>query len=124
MACKNEVVNTIVKVLDSKLAKDIEVLDVSELTTMAEYFILATGGSDRQVQALCDHVEEALDKQGIFAVNKEGYRTGEWVLLGYDDAIVHIFKGEIREFYGLERIWKDAVMVNVDDIMTKDNESK
>ena len=109
----NQTVKTIVQALDDKLAKDIEVLDVSELTTMADYFILATGGSDRQVQALCDNVEEQLAKQGIFPVNKEGYRSGDWVLLGYDDAIVHVFQSETREFYGLERIWKDAPLVEV-----------
>ncbi len=109
----NQTVKTIVQALDDKLAKDIEVLNVSELTTMADYFILATGGSDRQVQALCDNVEEQLAKQGIFPVNKEGYRSGDWVLLGYDDAIVHIFQSETREFYGLERIWKDAPLVEV-----------
>ncbi len=114
MACENKMVNTIVKVLDDKLAKDIEVLNVSQLTTMADYFILATGGSDRQVQALCDHVEQNLAKEGIFPVNKEGYRTGEWVLLGFDDAIVHIFQSETREFYGLEHIWKDAEIVDVE----------
>ena len=122
MACKNETVNTIVRVLDSKLAKDIEVLAVGELTSMAYYLVLATGGSDRQVQALCDHVEEELAKEGIFAVNKEGYRSGEWALLGYDDAIVHIFQSETRAFYGLERIWKDAPIVDMEDIITDGNQ--
>lgn len=117
MTCENKTVNTIVKVLDEKLAKDIEALYVGNLTTMADYFILATGGSDRQVQALCDHVEQKLAKEGAFPVNKEGYRSGEWVLLGYDDAIVHIFQSETREFYGLEHIWKDAEMVDVDAII-------
>lgn len=70
MACKNETVNTIFKALDDKKARDIEVLDVSSLTTLADYFILATGGSDRQVQALCDHVEDELGKRGIHPVNK------------------------------------------------------
>lgn len=120
MACKNEMVNTVVKVLDEKLAKDIEVLEVSGLTTMADYFVLATGGSDRQVQALCDHVEEALAKQGVFPVNKEGYRSGDWALLGYDDAIVHIFQAETREFYGLERIWKDATVIDIESLKTED----
>lgn len=118
MACKNKTVNTIYQVLDDKLAKDIEVLNVSELTTMADYFVLATGGSDRQVQALCDHVEQKLAKEGIFPVNKEGYRSGDWVLLGYDDAIVHIFQSETRDFYGLERIWKDAPVVDMESEQT------
>ena len=120
MACENEIVNSIVKILDEKLAKDIEVLHVSELTTMADYFVLATGGSDRQVQALFDHVEEGLAKQGVFPVNREGYRSGDWALLGYDDVIVHIFQSEIREFYGLERIWKDATIVDIESLKTAD----
>ena len=114
MMCQSETVNRIVKILDNKKAKDIVVLDVRELTTLSDYFILATGGSARQVQALSDHVEEELQKAGTFPVNKEGYRTGEWVLIGYDEAIVHIFQQEQRDFYQLERIWKDAPIVETD----------
>ncbi len=120
MAFENQTVNTIFQVLDNKKAKDIVVLDVGELTTLADYFILATGGSDRQVQALCDHVEEEMAKDGIFPVNKEGYRTGEWALLGYDEVIVHIFQSETRDFYDLERIWKDAAVVSMTTEQPKD----
>ena len=116
MACENQTVNMIYKALSNKKAKDTEVLKVSELTTLADYFVITTGGSDRQVQALCDNVEEELAKNGIFHVNKEGYRTGDWALLGYDDAIVHIFKAETREFYGLERIWKDSEIIDMSDL--------
>lgn len=116
MACSNEIVNTIFKVLDSKKARDIEVLKVSELTTLADYFVIATGGSDRQVKALCDNLEDELGKQGVFPVNKEGYHAGEWILLGFDDAIVHIFQEETRDFYGLERIWKDAEIIDMADL--------
>ncbi len=120
MACENQMVNTIFRILDSKKAKDIQVLDVSGLTTLADYFILATGGSDRQVQALCDHVEEELAKQGSFPVNKEGYRMGDWILLGYDDVIVHIFQSQTRDFYNLERIWQDAGRVDMSSEKTED----
>lgn len=113
MSLNSEIVKTIYEVLDSKKARDIEVLDVRNLTTLADYFILATGGSDRQVKALCDNVEDELAKKGHFAVNKEGYNAGEWVLLGYDDAIVHIFQSETRDFYNLERIWQDAILVEM-----------
>lgn len=116
MACKNEVVNKIVKVLDSKKGKDITVLDVSALTTMTEYFVIVTGGSDTQVKALCDNVEEELEKDGIIPSNKEGYRTAQWILLGYDDVVVHIFLGDTREFYNLEHVWQDAVNIPIDDI--------
>ena len=108
-----ELVNIIYQLLDNKKAKDIEVLDVRGLTTLADYFIIATGGSDRQVKALCDHVEEELAKKEIFPVNKEGYRTGDWALLGYDEVVVHVFQSETRDFYNLERIWKDALIVDM-----------
>lgn len=113
MACDCETVNRIVKILDNKKAKDIVVLDVRGLTTLTDYFVLATGGSARQVQALSDHVEEELGKAEQFPVNKEGYHTGDWVLIGYDEAIVHIFQKETRDFYQLERIWKDAPAVEI-----------
>ena len=124
MACENQVVNTIFQTLDQKLARDILVLDVRALTTMTDYFVLATGGSDRQVQALCDHVEDALAKQGIYPTNKEGYRSGEWVLLGFDDAVVHIFQEETRDFYQLERIWQDAGVVDMFDLAAGDEAKK
>lgn len=117
MACKNDVVNKIVKVLDSKKGRDITVLDISHLTTMTEYFVIVTGGSDTQVKALCDNVEEELEKDGIFAVNKEGYRTAQWILLGYDDVVVHIFLGDTREFYDLEHIWQDGINIDISDIV-------
>ena len=118
MASKNEVVNKIVKILDGKKGRDIEVIDISALTTMTEYFIIVTGGSDTQVKALCDNLEEELEKDGITPTNKEGYRTSQWILLGYDDAVVHIFREETREFYGLERIWKDGVKVDISDLIS------
>lgn len=76
MASTNETVNKIVKILDGKKGRDIEVLNISELTTMTDYFIIVTGGSDTQVKALCDNVEEELEKEGLTPVNKEGYKTG------------------------------------------------
>lgn len=116
MACKNDTVNKIVKILDGKKAEDITVLGVSELTTLADYFIIATGKTERQTQALCDIVENELSKDGIFHLNKEGYHTGEWILIGYDDVIVHIFKPTTRAFYDLERIWQDGESIDVSDI--------
>lgn len=117
MASKNELVNKIVKILDNKKGKDIKVIDISELTTMTEYFIIVTGGSDTQVKALCDNVEEELEKEGIFVTNKEGYRTAQWILLAYDDAVVHIFLDDTRKFYDLERMWQDGIDVGIDDIL-------
>ncbi len=119
MACENNTVNKIVKVLDSKKAEDISVLNVSSLTTLADYFIIAEGKNEKQTQALCDHLEEELAKDGMNAVNKEGYRTGDWILVGFDDIVVHIFKPEARNFYNLEHVWQDAIRVDVSDIIVK-----
>lgn len=117
----NETVNKIVRALDSKKARDIVVLNISGLTTITDYFIIATGGSKLQVQALAENVEEELLKDGIRAGGREGYDTADWILLSYDDAIVHIFKDETREFYNLEHIWKDAEKVDVSGIVSQEN---
>ena len=118
MSCSCKTVEKIVEVLDSKKARDIVALNISSLTTITDYFIIATGGSSSQVQALSDHVEEELLKEGIHAKNREGYDSADWILLGYDEVIVHIFKGETREFYNLEQIWKDAEVVDISNIVT------
>ena len=119
MAAENNTVNKIVETLDKKLAEDITVLNVSSLTTLAEYFIIAEGKTERQTQALSDNLEEELAKDGIYAVNKEGYRMGDWILLGFDDIVVHIFKPEARQFYNLEHVWQDAICVDVNDLLVK-----
>ena len=117
MNCLSETVEQIVKILDGKKARDITVLNISTLTTITDYFVIATGGSKTQVQALADHVEEELQKRGIKPKNREGYDSADWILLGYDDVIVHIFIGETREFYNLEHIWKDAERIDISDIV-------
>lgn len=109
----SETVGKIVKILDQKKARDILVLNVKGLTTITDNFIIATGGSKSQLQALSDHIEEELIKDGIRPKNREGYNTAEWILLGYDDVIVHIFKDETRSFYNLEHIWKDAENIDI-----------
>ena len=119
MSCENNYVNTIVKAIDAKFGREIQVLDVRELTTLTEYFVIATGGSVSNIQSICDHVEDEMAKQGARQLNKEGYSNAEWVLLSYDDVIVHIFKAETREFYKLEHIWKDAKIVDISDLLEK-----
>ena len=117
MASENIFVNKIVKLLDSKLAEDISVLNVSSLTTLADYFIIATGKNDKQTRAICDHLEDELKKEDIAPVNKEGYRTGDWILIGYNEVVVHIFQPEARDFYNLEHVWQDAIDVDIKDII-------
>ena len=118
MSCENNYVNTVVKAADAKFGKDILVLDVRELTTLTSYFVIITGGAPSNIQAICDNVEEKMREEGAKLWNREGYNNAEWVLLGYDDVIVHIFQNEPREFYKLEHIWKDAAKVDITDLLT------
>ena len=96
------------KALDDKFGKDIVLLEIAPVTTIADYFILATGGNSIQIQAMADSVEEALKAQGLALRHIEGMQKGNWVLIDFGDIIVHIFDAESREFYNLERIWGDA----------------
>jgi ribosome-associated protein len=97
--------NEIIKILDEKKAEEITVLDIAEQTTIADYFVIATARSTTQVRALFEHIEEKLEKKGIFAIRKEGVREGRWVVIDYASVIVHIFNDETRDFYNLEKLW-------------------
>lgn len=97
-----------------KKASNIVVLDLREIASFAEFFIIASGSNQRQVQAICDEIGEQLKKQlNARAVRIEGYKTGEWVLIDYGDFIVHVFDKDAREFYDLERLWRDARRVDL-----------
>lgn len=104
----NEKVAIITKALDDKKASNIEVLDVAEQTSLAEYFIVASCQSTVQVRACIDEVEEKMEEAGFVVNHKEGYRGGSWILMDYGDIIVHVMQQEIREFYAIERLWDDA----------------
>lgn len=119
MSCENNLVNIAVKAADAKFGKDITVLNVEELTTLTRYFVIVTGGSPSNVQAICDHIEDKLAENGVRMLGKEGYSNAEWILLSFDDVIIHIFQNEPREFYKLEHIWKDAIGVDVEDLLIK-----
>lgn len=95
-------------IIDDRKGEDIRVLDLQGLTALADYFIIASGNSDRQVSAICTHIEDELAKKGIEPKHKEGHREGRWVILDYSDIIVHVFHHEEREYYKLERLWSDA----------------
>lgn len=101
-------IKTIVNALDDKKARNIDVLDISELTSLGDYFVICTCGSDSQVRACADNVEEKMEEQGINCLHKEGYANGNWVLMDYNDIIVHIMHEETRQFYALEKLWDDA----------------
>ena len=97
-----------------KKAFDMVALDLREIASFAEFFIICSGANQRQVQAISDEISEQLKKElKARPVRIEGYRTGEWVLLDYGDFIVHIFEKDARDFYDLQRLWRDAKRVDL-----------
>ena len=107
------------KALSDKKGREIQVLEIADLTTLADYFVLATGSSNTQINALVDSVEKALAEQaGEEPLHREGYRGGTWVLLDYGCLAVHVLNGEAREFYGLERLWRDGKSVDLTGVIT------
>jgi len=106
-----------VKVLDKKKASDLSCLKVSDLTILADYFIICSAGSTTQVKALADYVEDEFAKYGIHPEAREGKGGNEWMLLDYGDVIVHIFYREMREFYGLDKLWNDAQNIDINSII-------
>ncbi|MCK4754881.1 MAG: ribosome silencing factor [Calditrichia bacterium] len=103
--------------LDKK-AKQIIVMDLNGMTAIADFFVLMSGDSDTQIKAIADHIVRELKGQKIRVYHKEGYNSLRWVLLDYVDVVVHVFKPETREFYGLERLWGDA---KIDFVMDVEN---
>jgi ribosome-associated protein len=100
-------------------AKDLIILNVKELSSFADYFIICSGTSDRQVQAIAESIQGNLKEHGILPLGVEGERIGKWVLMDYEDIIVHIFYEQIREFYDIERLWSDAPRMEVGDDLTE-----
>ena len=99
--------------LDEKLGEDIRIIDISNVSIMADYFIIANGSNESQVKALVENVMEKLEKAGHMVKQREGYGTGSWVLLDFSDIIVHVFDKENRLFYNLERIWSDGKSIEI-----------
>ncbi len=102
--------------LSDKKGEDIKVIDITSISVLADYFIIANGNSDSQVNALVDNVEEELHKAGYSLRQREGQASGSWVLLDFGDIIVHVFDKENRLFYDLERIWKDGKDITPEEL--------
>ena len=102
--------------LNDKKGEDIKIIDITGISVLADYFIIANGTSDSQVNALVDNVEEELHKAGYSLKQREGQASGSWVLLDFGDIIVHVFDKENRLFYDLERIWKDGKTISMEDL--------
>ncbi|WP_024803323.1 ribosome silencing factor [Nocardia sp. BMG51109] len=111
-----EMAQTAARAADEKLATDVVVLDVSEQLVITDCFVIASAPNERQVNAIVDNVEEKLRLTGHKPVRREGTREGRWVLLDYVELVVHIQHSDEREFYGLERLWKDCPQIPVDGI--------
>ena len=109
------------RALADKKAKEIQALEIGDLTTLAEYFVIATGSSNTQINALVDNVEKVLmEEAGEEALHREGYRGGTWVLLDYGCIAIHVFSSEAREFYGLERLWRDGKPLDISAILEEE----
>jgi ribosome-associated protein len=104
----SERVRRAVTAADDRKAFDLKVLELARVTDFTDYFLICSGGSDRQVQAIADAVDETLRADKVRPLHAEGYNGGHWILLDYGDFIVHVFDEETRRFYGLERLWADA----------------
>jgi ribosome-associated protein len=98
---------------EDRKATNIRVLDLTEVTTFADTFVICTASNSRQAQAITDAIQQALKKQGEHAISIEGYEQGEWILSDYADLIVHVFSEKARDFYDLDRLWRQAKVVEV-----------
>ena len=110
------------KALSDKKGKEIQVLEIADLTTLADYFVIATGSSNTQINALIDNVEKVLTEEaGEEPLHREGYRGGTWVLLDYGCIAVHVFNAEAREFYDLERLWRDGKNIDLSGVIDEND---
>ncbi|WP_440448770.1 ribosome silencing factor [Ruminococcus intestinalis] len=105
------------KAISSKKGLNIKLIEIGDISSLADYMVIATGTSSTHVKAIADEVEYQLDEAGISVSHIEGYRSNSWILLDYVDVIVHIFSDEAREFYDLERLWQDGKEIDVSDIV-------
>ncbi len=112
-----DLMKKIVLCADNKKARDIKVLSLEGLTTIADYFVICSGGSSTQVKAISDEVEEKLKEIEIMPYGKEGFSMADWILLDYSDVVLHVFTPESREFFNIEKLWADAKEVDISDIL-------
>ena len=112
-----EAIKAAVKALDDKKAKDIEVIKITDLTSVADYFVICSATSSTHAKTLADEVEEALEGDSERVFHKEGYRDTSWILVDYGDIVFHIFYGESRDFYNLEHLWADGDKIELSQFL-------
>lgn len=110
-----DLANRITGLIFNKKGYDVKIMDLRQLTSIADYFVICSADSDTQVKAIADEVDKELSKEGIKCWHKEGYNTLNWVLLDYFDVVVHVFKSDSRKYYNLEKLWGDAPTTAVED---------
>lgn len=108
------------KALDNKKARNLMLLEVRPVTALTEYMLLATGTSDTHLRALCDEVEKKMEEAGETVLHREGFRGDSWIVLDFAGVIVHLFTQETRKFYDLERLWGDAPVISLEDVLQPD----
>lgn len=115
----NEALKIAVNAADDKKASDLVVLDISKIASFANHFLLCTGDSSRQMQAIADEIEKRLKAAGVRPSHVEGYQNSEWILMDYMDLVIHIFSRNARVFYDLERLWRDARKMDAGSMIEK-----
>ena len=110
------------KAIDDKKGQDIKIIDIHNVSVIADYFVIASGTNSNQVQAIVDNVEEQLGRAGFEAKQIEGNRNSSWILMDYGDVIVHVFDEENRLFYDLERIWRDGKILDAQEFLAEGEE--
>lgn len=113
----SDVLKIALKAVDDKKAADLVVLDISNIASFADYFLLCSGDSSRQIQAISDEVEEKMRIHGLRPAHIEGYRNAEWILMDYIDLVVHIFSKKARAYYDLERLWRDGKRIDAQKLL-------
>lgn len=116
MENSKEKVRLAYEALEEKKGEDIQIIDIKDISIIADYFIIASGSNALQVDALMNSVRENLGKNGYEPIRIEGIRSASWILMDYGDVIVHVFSKEDRLFYNLERIWRDGKTVSIDQL--------
>ena len=117
MLTPDEIAIAVTKALDEKKGMDIKLLKIDEVSSLADYFLICTGTSNTHVKTLCDYAEYTMEKLGESMLGREGHRGNSWELLDYGSVVVHVFTEEAREFYDLERLWADAEVVDLKEII-------
>ena len=120
MLSAKEVAYEVTKALDEKKGRDIKLLRINEVSSLADYFLICTGTSNTHVKTLCDYAEYTLENLGETMLGREGHRGNSWELLDFGSIVVHVFTEEARQFYALERLWADAEAVDLKDIIIEE----